>query len=1027
VLSITCGPYHPHLEAALADDVIAMKAADPLAPVIIVVPSDSLRRRIVRLLAGERKRAFLNVSVLTFHQLSRRVVEDGNRRPLPPLAEDQAFEELMRLLLDRKNGQHAFAGVAATRGGGAALWQTLRDLKDARVPPRVLAEAVTEALFPADDASRLAALAGLYGEVGAAAEAAGWVDYTDLDAMAAAAAPASEFLKSQRLVAYYGFYDVTQAQYDVLRAVAGAAEAAIYFPFVSGDPSWAFADRFLTRYLAGLSRRPVRVLDGPAPPRPSVTLVSCSGVTDEVRACAKAIVALVEDEGIAFEEIGVVARGLEPYGDAITREFARHHVPLVTTAARSLARHPLAQAAVRLTRVAEGEPAREDVIDLVASPWCRIEHLAPHARVDSALWDELARSIGVTNGYEAWSRLTALVGPDGDPETGSSARGAQAAVLLRVVEGLRRACEALPETAAGSSHADAWRELLASLLGIEREADAAGDSPGDVEAVSAAVLAAFDAPAQLDAVTATMTKTAYLEMVRRRIDSAPLPVSDPHSRGVQVMDAASARGVAFRVLFLLGLNEGVFPRVIREDAFLRDHERRLIETTLGYKIPEKLAGYEEERLLFAALAGAGRDRVVLSTQRADDAGRAVAPSWYLAPWRDSASNAARVDVPRRTREKPRVAPFDRVDRLTPGEALVLAELVGARSEAAADARTRDRLARAASCRAAIDAWAGGLSAFDGEVGPPREWLAGQREAGYAATGLATYATCPWRFFATRVLGVSPPADAEANEGPTALDWGVLAHEAVARAARGPAAEVDAIWREVCARYARRAGIGYPLAWDLAVERIGRVVASVVADDAAERARSGHTTIETEVTLRGELGPDPVVPIQGRLDRLDQGPDGALRVIDWKFRATRGANRRENLVTAALRGKALQPPIYEALAQRYARTRLGGAAGESAAVLYEVALTELDQGIDREPYAPDPDTRTRILGTVRALVDGIERGVFPMNPDTHCAWCEVAASCRRRHAPSRARAERDPRSAGLEAIRRAPVRARKEPG
>jgi hypothetical protein len=218
-----------------------------------------------------------------------------------------------------------------------------------------------------------------------------------------------------------------------------------------------------------------------------------------------------------------------------------------------------------------------------------------------------------------------------------------------------------------------------------------------------------------------------------------------------------------------------------------------------------------------------------------------------------------------------------------------------------------------------------------------------------------------------------------------------------------------------------------LAWDLAVERIGRVVASVVADDAAERARSGHTTIETEVTLRGELGPDPVVPIQGRLDRLDQGPDGALRVIDWKFRATRGANRRENLVTAALRGKALQPPIYEALAQRYARTRLGGAAGESAAVLYEVALTELDQGIDREPYAPDPDTRTRILGTVRALVDGIERGVFPMNPDTHCAWCEVAASCRRRHAPSRARAERDPRSAGHEAIRRAPVRARKEPG
>ncbi|HET8760839.1 MAG TPA: PD-(D/E)XK nuclease family protein [Nitrospiria bacterium] len=1027
MLTITCGSY-PSLETALADDVMAVKAADPLAPVIIVVPSDSLRRRIVRLLAGERKRAFLSASVLTFHQLSRRLVEESIRRPLPPLVDDQAYEELMRVLLDRENAGHAFAGVAATRGGGAALWQTLRDLKDAKVPPRALAEAVAESLFPAEAASRLAGLAGLYGEVLSAAETAGWVDYTDLDVLAAAAAPSSGMLKTQRLVAYYGFYDLTQAQYDVLRAVSGAADAAVYFPFVSGDPSWAFADRFLTRYLTGVSTRPVRFIDGPVPSRPSVTLVSCSGVTDEVRACAKAILALVEDEGLAFEDIGVVSRSLDPYADAIAREFARHHLPLVTTATRPLSRHPLAQAALRLARIAEGAPAREDVIDFVASPWCRVERLAPHVHADPALWDELARSVGVRHGYEAWSRLAALVGPDGGPETGSSSRGAQAAVLLQVVNGLRRACGALPETASGSSHADAWRGLLASLLGIEREADASDDDPDGVDAVASAVLAAFDAPARLDVVTATMTKAAYLDVVRRRIESTALPLTDPHARGVQVMDAASARGTACRALFLLGLNEGVFPRVIREDAFLRDQERRLIETTLGYKIPEKLAGYEEERLLFAALTGGGgRDRVVLSTQRADDAGRALAPSWYVAPWRDEASNTPRVDVPRRTREKPRVAPFARVDRLTPQEASVLAELVGVRSVAVADGRTREWLVRAASCRDAIEAWATTLSAFDGDVGTPEEWLARQREAGYAATGLATYAACPWQFFVTRVLDVSPSSDAEVDAGPTARDWGLLAHEAIARAARDSASDINAIWREVCARYARRAGIGYPLVWDLAVERIGRVVAEVAADDAGERDRSGYTVIETEVALRGELGADPVVPIQGRLDRLDQAPDKGLRVIDWKFRDARGANRRNELVAEALRGRGLQPPIYEALAQRYALTRLGKAVGESAAVVYEVGLNERDAGIEREPYAPDPDMRTRILGTVRALVDGIEQGVFPMNPDAHCAWCEVAASCRRRHAPSRARAERDPRSVGLDRIRRAPVRPPKEPG
>jgi ATP-dependent helicase/nuclease subunit B len=1028
VLTITCGPYHPHLEAALADDVIAVKTADPFAPVIIVVPSDALRRRIVRLLAGERGRTFLNLSVLTFHQLSRRLVEEATGRPIPVLADDHAFEELMRLLLDRGSAGQAFAGVAATRGGGAALWQTLRDLKDAKLPPRALAEAVTEGIFPADDASRLAALTGLYREVLSASEAAGWVDYTDLDATAAEAAPASVFLASQRLVAYYGFYDVTQAQYDVLRAVAGIAETAVYFPFASGDPAWAFADRLFTRYLTGLAMRPARILDGPAPPWRSVTLVSCSGVTDEVRACAKAIMQLVEDEGFAFDDIGVAARSLEAYADVIAREFARHHLPMVTTAPRSLARYPLAQAALRVTRIAEGKPTREDVIDVLASPWCRVDHLAPDVEPYPALWDELARSVGVVDGYEAWTRLDALVGPDGGAEPGASGRGAQAAALLRVVDGLRRACEALPDTASGAAHADAWRGLLAALLGIEREADAEDGSPDGADAVSASLIAAFDAPARLDVFAPTITRSSYLDIVRRRIESTTLSITDPRARGVQVMDAASARGVSFRALFVLGLNEGVFPRVIREDAFLRDRERRLIETTLGYKMPEKLAGHEEERLLFAALTQAARDRLVLSAQRADDAGRALAPSWYLAPWRDAASGAVRIDVPRRAREKPRVAPFDRVDRLTPREALVLAELLGAGSEAVADARTRVWLARATECRAVIDAWASALSAFDGDVRPPDEWLVDQRERGYAATGLSAYAACPWQFFMTRVLDVAPPADAEARAGPTAREWGVLAHEAVARAARDGTTDIDAVWREVCARHARRAGIGYPLAWELAVERIGRAVAEVAADDAAERARSGYQAIEIEIVLRGDAGADPAIPIQGRLDRLDQGADGRLRVIDWKFRTARAAGRRQDLVAAALRGRVLQPPIYEALAQRYAAARPGAAIGEFAAVfVYGVGLNARGAGIDRAPYAPDPSTAARILGTMRALVDGIEHGVFPMNPDAHCAWCEVAASCRRRHAPSRARAERDPRSADLDRIRHAPVRAPKEPG
>jgi ATP-dependent helicase/nuclease subunit B len=1022
VLTVVCGPFHPHLERALADDLIAAKDRDPLAPLLVVVPSESLRQRVLWLLASERRRVFLNLSILTFHQLSRRVVEEATRRRHAELTSDHTFEELTRLVVERGDPGELFARVAATRGGCAALWQTLRDLKDAKVPPEALVDAVAEGIFPAESEPRLSALAALYRDVLAASQSAGWVDFTDVDASAAEAAPTSAYLQRQRMIAYYGFYDLTQAQYDVLRAVAARAETAVYFPVISGDASWAFAERFLKRYVVGLTARALRVLDGPAPSRPA-TVVTCSGATDEVVACAKEILHLVEQEDVAFEEIGVVARSLDPYVEIVGREFRRHGIPFVTSAQHALSRFPLVQAALWLLRITEGEPTREDVIDLVSSPWCRVESLVPGVEAAPALWNELARSIGVTRGYEAWERLAVLSEPERSGEVRAHTHGGQAGTLLRVVHALREACAALPDAAPGSRHALAWRVLLESLLGVSPNAEPDDADQGDTAddaAVSRALLAAFDDPARLDAFRPIMTRQAYVESVRRRIESSTLPMTDRRGRGVLVTDATAARGVAFRVLFVLGLNDGVFPRVVREDAFLRDHDRRLIETTLGHKIPEKLAGYEEERLLFSALVQAGRERLVLSTQRADDAGRPVAPSWYLAAWRQQAEGAAIVEVPRRTREKPRVRPFDRLQRYTPREAAIVAALLGADAGRLADGRTAAFLARARRFRRAVDGWDSGLSPFDGDVGPPREWLADAIRRGYTATGLKTYAECPWRFFLTEVLGIEAPADADERASPTVRDWGLLAHEALARASRVRAEPIDAIWREVCARYARRRAIGYPLAWELWVERFGRILAEALANDREELARSGYQPLEIEVTLSGVLGGGRDIPLRGRLDRIDSAADGRLRVIDWKVQWARSGDRRADPVAAALRGQALQPPLYAALAREYASAC--GIEGPPVEVeVYGVRPRAKDVPVKRTRYEPDADTAQRIAITIATLVDGIAAGAFPMIPDVYCARCEVSAACRRRHAPSRARTERDVRTTRIAGIRCTPMR------
>jgi len=90
----------------------------------------------------------------------------------------------------------------------------------------------------------------------------------------------------------------------------------------------------------------------------------------------------------------------------------------------------------------------------------------------------------------------------------------------------------------------------------------------------------------------------FLETLRDRWQETPAPNDLEKTAGVQLLHAEAARGLSFPVLILVGLNEKEFPRIIREDPFLRDDARIALEAMMGYKIHTKLGGLEEERLLF---------------------------------------------------------------------------------------------------------------------------------------------------------------------------------------------------------------------------------------------------------------------------------------------------------------------------------------------------------------------------------------------------------------------------------------------
>src|ERR1043166_8286602 len=93
------GPFHPYLEQALLGEILLFKKRDPLCPLLVLLPSDALRRRVKISLTKERHLSLLNVQLLTFDQLSLRLLGEGHSPAPLAIPDELFFIEVVRHLL----------------------------------------------------------------------------------------------------------------------------------------------------------------------------------------------------------------------------------------------------------------------------------------------------------------------------------------------------------------------------------------------------------------------------------------------------------------------------------------------------------------------------------------------------------------------------------------------------------------------------------------------------------------------------------------------------------------------------------------------------------------------------------------------------------------------------------------------------------------------------------------------------------------------------------------------------------------
>ncbi|MGH9891691.1 MAG: PD-(D/E)XK nuclease family protein, partial [bacterium] len=681
---------------------------------------------------------------------------------------------------------------------------------------------------------------------------------------------------------------------------------------------------------------------------------------------AKEILRLVSDEGMRFEEIGVVGRTLEPYLPWIKEVFSRHSIPMITSAEAPLPQHPLAKAALLLVHLPLKGYLRSHVIDLIDSPFFAGASSAPEKiapRPD--LWDLATRRLGISKGIDEWRRLEKYLARDvvlaesRDEESEPKKLAVpadQVRALWQLFTELHGDLESLPKDASWSRYVRLWKDLQEKWLNIDSQAAAQISSGREVAQVIGDVLERL---AALDAVDDTVSLGHFLETYQHWLERASVPITETNARGVAVLDAMAARGISFRALFLIGLNEGLFPRTIREDAFLRDRERGLVETVLGYKVATKLGGFDEERLLFTLLVGAARERLTCLYQRNDESGRPLAPSWYL----DELCRALpeggckKIVIPRGVVEKSALGPFNRSE-LVPPQELAVRLIVTSNDpmplvNLCLPAPSLYR--RGSKAIKGLEAISDRISEHDGAVGPVADYWKRVVEEGLSPTALEVYARCPFQFFARNLLGLERLERPEEAAGPGGADMGQIVHsilrsfyqELIDRkffSAPERSLDTATILKATTERgfrdFEQNNPVGYPLAWEILREGITTLLEQVVALDLQELDASGYVpcALECDAAVRlPESWPSPLsgLTIRGRMDRIDYHPaENRYRVIDYKLKSAKSRSSADkDLFRSALRGLRLQPSFYLLLGKRQAELFKGKAASIDAAFYF----------------------------------------------------------------------------------------------
>jgi ATP-dependent helicase/nuclease subunit B len=768
-------------------------------------------------------------------------------------------------------------------------------------------------------------------------------------------------------------------------------------------------------------------------PPPGLEVISAPNVDAEAAAVAREIKRLLLD-GARPGSIAVLARSLEPYRQTIQRVFALHNLPVAETAGK-LSDAPVVRFLLDTAETAPQYP-HTAVLRIISNSYFRPESLGDFDATDAAVAELIIRQGNVLEGRSSYAqaadRLTWMATrnspEDEDPQT---------AGLLQLGP-----IEVTPDRIASAAG------LLEALFDAIQSAGGNPLAISDSLQIARTVMNLNDptliardlrALAAIDQVIGELDEPPAGAALRTALSQATCPAGRAESL-VDILDVLDARALRYKHVFLIGLGEGHFPAKPTDNSLLGEAQR-IRWSTHQVALDSRGDLASREMLLFYLAASRADVSLTLSYVTSDASGRPSGPGSFLTSLLEPVGGIETLQNKGFYRDIP-LGSFlpDRNEIACAQDALTSAASGWFDPDRGPDDASMAWVAKhnpQKLTRLAGGLWAshkrwrtGPGGAFDGRLNDPNLTAELKRrypeQIVFSASSLNAFGQCPWRYFASYVLGLEPLAVPQRMLQPTSR--GQFVHNVLFAtmtrlfdAAGGPVSPSNVTDEEMTETLQGAVtelsgplenAAPYPALWRIQRDRMHAQMRSYLLSlkNARPLGRCGH--FELAFGLEGRPGepadvmssPDAVVVhtgagdirLRGKIDRVDRGDADSLLVIDYKTGALPSPKDIAD-------GRNLQLPLYSAAVAAILPGAASGGAfhrigeGRSKKTL-DFSSDSSDRGIAKLG-GYDAVNRAAIQ-SVADFVTAMSEGQFDLLPTHTCpSYCPFRQICQ--FSPARA--------------------------